>query len=165
MDIIKHLQITNQLWAKCKQCTLCPSHLPSPHRACLGQCFSYSVPNTFPQSTESLIHCDSCMPAQTQWEVVRVIAHKLMLQAQTTNTSLSNTHADTHTHRLVSLSLWGHYTDFHSFTHRHTHKPQVSNMKDQQKHHCSVVSTEWIRTSKLRFSNTREFCSLKKTKS
>ncbi|XP_051979631.1 neuroblastoma suppressor of tumorigenicity 1-like [Xyrauchen texanus] len=40
------------------------------NRACLGQCFSYSVPNTFPQSTESLIHCDSCMPAQTQWEVV-----------------------------------------------------------------------------------------------
>uniref|UniRef100_A0A8C8EQT7 NBL1, DAN family BMP antagonist n=1 Tax=Oncorhynchus tshawytscha TaxID=74940 RepID=A0A8C8EQT7_ONCTS len=39
-------------------------------RACLGQCFSYSVPNTFPQSTESLVHCDSCMPAQTQWEVV-----------------------------------------------------------------------------------------------
>lgn len=40
------------------------------NRACLGQCFSYSVPNTFPQSTESLAHCDSCMPAQTQWEVV-----------------------------------------------------------------------------------------------
>ncbi|KAK5610634.1 hypothetical protein CRENBAI_002195 [Crenichthys baileyi] len=40
------------------------------YRACLGQCFSYSVPNTFPQSTESLAHCDSCMPAQTQWEVV-----------------------------------------------------------------------------------------------
>uniref|UniRef100_A0AAY4BDT8 DAN domain-containing protein n=1 Tax=Denticeps clupeoides TaxID=299321 RepID=A0AAY4BDT8_9TELE len=40
------------------------------HHACLGQCFSYSVPNTFPQSTESLVHCDSCMPAQTQWEVV-----------------------------------------------------------------------------------------------
>ncbi|KAF0034929.1 hypothetical protein F2P81_012687 [Scophthalmus maximus] len=39
------------------------------NRACLGQCFSYSVPNTFPQSTESLVHCDSCMPAQTQWEV------------------------------------------------------------------------------------------------
>ncbi len=42
------------------------------YRACLGQCFSYSVPNTFPQSTESLVHCDSCMPAQTQWEVVSV---------------------------------------------------------------------------------------------
>ncbi|XP_007541092.1 neuroblastoma suppressor of tumorigenicity 1 [Poecilia latipinna] len=40
------------------------------NRACLGQCFSYSVPNTFPQSTESLAHCDSCTPAQTQWEVV-----------------------------------------------------------------------------------------------
>ncbi|KAJ7999092.1 hypothetical protein DPEC_G00211830 [Dallia pectoralis] len=40
------------------------------NRACLGQCFSYSVPNTFPQSTEALVHCDSCMPAQTQWEVV-----------------------------------------------------------------------------------------------
>ncbi|XP_012680319.1 neuroblastoma suppressor of tumorigenicity 1 [Clupea harengus] len=40
------------------------------NRACLGQCFSYSVPNTFPQSTESLVHCDSCMPAQTHWEVV-----------------------------------------------------------------------------------------------
>lgn len=40
------------------------------NRACLGQCFSYSVPNTFPQSTESLVHCDSCMPAQTEWEVV-----------------------------------------------------------------------------------------------
>ncbi|KAG7472706.1 hypothetical protein MATL_G00111870 [Megalops atlanticus] len=40
------------------------------NRACLGQCFSYSVPNTFPQSTESLVHCDSCMPAQMQWEVV-----------------------------------------------------------------------------------------------
>ncbi|XP_058876147.1 neuroblastoma suppressor of tumorigenicity 1-like, partial [Acipenser ruthenus] len=38
--------------------------------ACLGQCFSYSVPNTFPQSTESLVHCDSCMPAQSLWEVV-----------------------------------------------------------------------------------------------
>ncbi|NWR79211.1 NBL1 protein, partial [Centropus unirufus] len=40
------------------------------NRACLGQCFSYSVPNTFPQSTESLIHCDSCMPAQSMWEIV-----------------------------------------------------------------------------------------------
>ncbi|XP_066546626.1 neuroblastoma suppressor of tumorigenicity 1 [Amia ocellicauda] len=40
------------------------------NRACLGQCFSYSVPNTFPQSTESLVHCDSCMPAETLWEVV-----------------------------------------------------------------------------------------------
>lgn len=40
------------------------------NRACLGQCFSYSVPNTFPQSTESLVHCDSCMPAQSLWEVV-----------------------------------------------------------------------------------------------
>ncbi|XP_010612540.1 neuroblastoma suppressor of tumorigenicity 1 isoform X2 [Fukomys damarensis] len=40
------------------------------NRACLGQCFSYSVPNTFPQSTESLVHCDSCMPAQTMWEIV-----------------------------------------------------------------------------------------------
>lgn len=42
----------------------------SSHRACLGQCFSYSVPNTFPQSTESLVHCDSCMPAQSMWEIV-----------------------------------------------------------------------------------------------
>ncbi|XP_006004338.1 neuroblastoma suppressor of tumorigenicity 1 [Latimeria chalumnae] len=40
------------------------------NRACLGQCFSYSVPNTFPQSTESLIHCDSCMPATSMWEIV-----------------------------------------------------------------------------------------------
>ncbi|XP_075028705.1 neuroblastoma suppressor of tumorigenicity 1 isoform X3 [Calonectris borealis] len=39
------------------------------NRACLGQCFSYSVPNTFPQSTESLVHCDSCMPAQSMWEI------------------------------------------------------------------------------------------------
>lgn len=50
----------------------------SPHpscclcRACLGQCFSYSVPNTFPQSTESLVHCDSCMPAQSMWEIVSI---------------------------------------------------------------------------------------------
>lgn len=42
----------------------------SSRRACLGQCFSYSVPNTFPQSTESLVHCDSCMPAQSMWEIV-----------------------------------------------------------------------------------------------
>uniref|UniRef100_A0A7N4NTW8 DAN domain-containing protein n=1 Tax=Sarcophilus harrisii TaxID=9305 RepID=A0A7N4NTW8_SARHA len=40
------------------------------NRACLGQCFSYSVPNTFPQSTESLVHCDSCMPSQSMWEIV-----------------------------------------------------------------------------------------------
>ncbi|KAM4652677.1 neuroblastoma suppressor of tumorigenicity 1-like [Discoglossus pictus] len=40
------------------------------NRACLGQCFSYSVPNTFPQSTESLVHCDSCMPAKSMWDVV-----------------------------------------------------------------------------------------------
>ncbi|OCT71083.1 neuroblastoma suppressor of tumorigenicity 1-like [Xenopus laevis] len=40
------------------------------NRACLGQCFSYSVPNTFPQSTESLIHCDSCMPIDSVWDVV-----------------------------------------------------------------------------------------------
>ncbi|XP_069039848.1 neuroblastoma suppressor of tumorigenicity 1, partial [Lepisosteus oculatus] len=40
------------------------------NRACLGQCFSYSVPNTFPQSTESLVHCDACSPAQVLWEVV-----------------------------------------------------------------------------------------------
>lgn len=51
----------------------------SPHpscclcRACLGQCFSYSVPNTFPQSTESLVHCDSCMPAQSMWEIVSIL--------------------------------------------------------------------------------------------
>lgn len=42
------------------------------NRACLGQCFSYSVPNTFPQSTESLVHCDSCMPAQSMWEIVKL---------------------------------------------------------------------------------------------
>nr|XP_033778565.1 neuroblastoma suppressor of tumorigenicity 1 [Geotrypetes seraphini]XP_033778566.1 neuroblastoma suppressor of tumorigenicity 1 [Geotrypetes seraphini]XP_033778567.1 neuroblastoma suppressor of tumorigenicity 1 [Geotrypetes seraphini] len=40
------------------------------NRACLGQCFSYSVPNTFPQSTESLVHCDSCMPVQSMWDIV-----------------------------------------------------------------------------------------------
>ncbi|KAE8594685.1 hypothetical protein XENTR_v10019747 [Xenopus tropicalis] len=40
------------------------------NRACLGQCFSYSVPNTFPQSTESLVHCDSCMPIDSVWDVV-----------------------------------------------------------------------------------------------
>ncbi|KFZ67968.1 Neuroblastoma suppressor of tumorigenicity 1, partial [Podiceps cristatus] len=33
---------------------------------------SYSVPNTFPQSTESLVHCDSCMPAQSMWEIVSI---------------------------------------------------------------------------------------------
>lgn len=44
------------------------------NRACLGQCFSYSVPNTFPQSTESLVHCDSCMPAQSMWEIVSTAA-------------------------------------------------------------------------------------------
>lgn len=46
----------------------------SSRRACLGQCFSYSVPNTFPQSTESLVHCDSCMPAQSMWEIVSTAA-------------------------------------------------------------------------------------------
>ncbi|XP_043917726.1 neuroblastoma suppressor of tumorigenicity 1 [Protopterus annectens] len=40
------------------------------NRACLGQCFSYSVPNTFPQSTESLVHCDSCMPVDPTWDIV-----------------------------------------------------------------------------------------------
>ncbi|XP_058017356.1 neuroblastoma suppressor of tumorigenicity 1 isoform X2 [Ahaetulla prasina] len=40
------------------------------NRACMGQCFSYSVPNTLPQSTESLVHCDSCMPSSIQWEIV-----------------------------------------------------------------------------------------------
>lgn len=40
------------------------------NKACMGQCFSYSVPNTFPQSTESLVHCDSCMPAESVWNVV-----------------------------------------------------------------------------------------------
>ncbi|KAK9391900.1 neuroblastoma suppressor of tumorigenicity 1 [Crotalus adamanteus] len=40
------------------------------NRACMGQCFSYSVPNTLPQSTESLVHCDSCMPSDIQWEIV-----------------------------------------------------------------------------------------------
>lgn len=53
-----------------------PSLSPLPScclcRACLGQCFSYSVPNTFPQSTESLVHCDSCMPAQSMWEIVSI---------------------------------------------------------------------------------------------
>lgn len=52
-------------------------------RACLGQCFSYSVPNTFPQSTESLVHCDSCMPAQTQWEVVSVSSLISLCELQT----------------------------------------------------------------------------------
>ncbi|XP_013919001.1 PREDICTED: neuroblastoma suppressor of tumorigenicity 1 [Thamnophis sirtalis] len=40
------------------------------NRACMGQCFSYSVPNTLPQSTESLVHCDSCMPSNIKWDVV-----------------------------------------------------------------------------------------------
>uniref|UniRef100_H3C4U3 NBL1, DAN family BMP antagonist n=1 Tax=Tetraodon nigroviridis TaxID=99883 RepID=H3C4U3_TETNG len=62
-------------WCEAKNITQIVGHtgcLPQSvqNRACLGQCFSYSVPNTFPQSTESLVHCDSCMPAQTQWEVV-----------------------------------------------------------------------------------------------
>jgi len=68
------------------------THSPSLRRACLGQCFSYSVPNTFPQSTESLIHCDSCMPAQTQWEVVRLLTH------WTEHTARTQTHTQTHTH-------------------------------------------------------------------
>lgn len=50
-------------------------------RACLGQCFSYSVPNTFPQSTESLVHCDSCMPAQSMWEIVSIPAASTRLPA------------------------------------------------------------------------------------
>ncbi|XP_070587305.1 neuroblastoma suppressor of tumorigenicity 1-like [Erythrolamprus reginae] len=41
-----------------------------PNRVCMGQCFSYSVPNTLPQSTESLAHCDSCRPSKFQWEEV-----------------------------------------------------------------------------------------------
>ncbi|XP_061076923.1 neuroblastoma suppressor of tumorigenicity 1 [Conger conger] len=62
-------------WCEAKNITQIVGHtgcqpLSIQNRACLGQCFSYSVPNTFPQSTESLVHCDSCMPAQTQWEVV-----------------------------------------------------------------------------------------------
>ncbi|XP_026576990.1 neuroblastoma suppressor of tumorigenicity 1-like [Pseudonaja textilis] len=40
------------------------------NRACMGQCFSYSVPNTLPRSTESLVHCDSCMPSNIQWDIV-----------------------------------------------------------------------------------------------
>ncbi|KAJ8412195.1 hypothetical protein AAFF_G00144620 [Aldrovandia affinis] len=62
-------------WCEAKNITQIVGHIGCQprsiqNRACLGQCFSYSVPNTFPQSTESLVHCDSCMPAQTQWEVV-----------------------------------------------------------------------------------------------
>ncbi|XP_023981438.1 neuroblastoma suppressor of tumorigenicity 1-like isoform X1 [Physeter macrocephalus] len=52
------------------------------NRACLGQCFSYSVPNTFPQSTESLVHCDSCMPAQSMWEIVSTAARSCPASAQ-----------------------------------------------------------------------------------
>uniref|UniRef100_A0A3Q3K1G7 DAN domain-containing protein n=1 Tax=Monopterus albus TaxID=43700 RepID=A0A3Q3K1G7_MONAL len=63
-------------WCEAKNITQIVGHTGCQPRsiqnrsACLGQCFSYSVPNTFPQSTESLVHCDSCMPAQSQWEVV-----------------------------------------------------------------------------------------------
>ncbi|KAJ8370992.1 hypothetical protein SKAU_G00110200 [Synaphobranchus kaupii] len=62
-------------WCEAKNITQIIGHTGcQPHsiqnRACLGQCFSYSVPNTFPQLTESLVHCDSCMPVQMQWEVV-----------------------------------------------------------------------------------------------
>lgn len=55
----------------------------SSHRACLGQCFSYSVPNTFPQSTESLVHCDSCMPAQSMWEIVSTAAQSPNCRSRT----------------------------------------------------------------------------------
>ncbi|XP_035236935.1 neuroblastoma suppressor of tumorigenicity 1-like [Anguilla anguilla] len=62
-------------WCEAKNITQIIGHTGcQPHsiqnRACLGQCFSYSVPNTFPQLTESLVHCDSCMPVQMQWEVI-----------------------------------------------------------------------------------------------
>lgn len=62
-------------WCEAKNITQIIGHSGcKPHsiqnRACLGQCFSYSVPNTFPQQTESLVHCDSCVPVQIQWEVV-----------------------------------------------------------------------------------------------
>ncbi|XP_038602747.1 neuroblastoma suppressor of tumorigenicity 1-like [Tachyglossus aculeatus] len=62
-------------WCEAKNITQIVGHsgceaVSIQNRACLGQCFSYSVPNTFPQSTESLVHCDSCMPAQSMWEIV-----------------------------------------------------------------------------------------------
>nr|XP_032824220.1 uncharacterized protein LOC116950506 [Petromyzon marinus] len=40
------------------------------NRVCLGQCYSYSVPDTLPQTSESLLHCDSCTPSDTTWDVV-----------------------------------------------------------------------------------------------
>lgn len=70
--------------------------LLSPHpscclcRACLGQCFSYSVPNTFPQSTESLVHCDSCMPAQSMWEIVSIPACSTVLSVGPRSGALSS---------------------------------------------------------------------------
>uniref|UniRef100_A0A8C4NB49 CTCK domain-containing protein n=1 Tax=Eptatretus burgeri TaxID=7764 RepID=A0A8C4NB49_EPTBU len=40
------------------------------NRVCLGQCYSYSVPNTLPQSSNALVHCDSCTPTDLTWEIV-----------------------------------------------------------------------------------------------
>lgn len=67
-------QISSCLRGEEQAPTLSPPPPHCLHRACLGQCFSYSVPNTFPQSTESLVHCDSCMPAQSMWEIVSIPA-------------------------------------------------------------------------------------------
>ncbi|KAM3824490.1 neuroblastoma suppressor of tumorigenicity 1 [Vipera latastei] len=62
-------------WCEAKNITQIISHegcnsVAIQNRACMGQCFSYSVPKTLPQSTESLVHCDSCMPSTIQWEII-----------------------------------------------------------------------------------------------
>ncbi|XP_078729396.1 uncharacterized protein LOC144945060 [Lampetra fluviatilis] len=66
---------TGPAWCETRNITQIVSHAGCAsreidNRVCLGQCYSYSVPDTLPQTSESLLHCDSCTPSDTTWDVV-----------------------------------------------------------------------------------------------
>lgn len=129
------------------------------NRACLGQCFSYSVPNTFPQSTESLVHCDSCMPAQTQWEVVtldcpeseetshvdKLVERILHCSCQSCNKEGGQEGALMQLYPVESLqdtsSLTESQSDIHSNTHPHVN-PHSQHAHTPAEHHTPTDSSD-----------------------
>ncbi|CAM9939779.1 unnamed protein product [Lampetra fluviatilis] len=67
----KHLRTSQEIHLNTFQLRTTPGVTISPSKiVCLGQCYSYSVPDTLPQTSESLLHCDSCTPSDTTWDVV-----------------------------------------------------------------------------------------------
>ncbi|KAI4903943.1 hypothetical protein NFI96_016342 [Prochilodus magdalenae] len=114
------------------------------NRACLGQCFSYSVPNTFPQSTESLVtlecpgsadaprvdklverilHC-SCQSCSKEGGQEGALMQLFPSEGAAESPPAPDTPSHTHTHPHTHTDTHPQHTRAHSEPHPHTHTPE-----------------------------------------